>query len=136
MSELQVIPNGLAFASPIYFQAWVYWGGSDALILDHPPASCRATITSGVKPITMRKNWSTSLYTALVSPPKKVYIITIPAASQIDTSKSQCRITSSSFAKAYNEMPEENTVITAKVTALSPLVFSSKRMDRYSGTLL
>ena len=32
------------------------------------------------------------------------------------------------------EMPEEKTVITAKVKALNPRVFSSKRIFRYSGT--
>ncbi len=32
------------------------------------------------------------------------------------------------------EMPEEKTVITAKVKALYPRVFSSKRILRYSGT--
>src|SRR6185312_8443863 len=39
-----------------------------------------------------------------------------------------------SSAIAYMEMPEENTVITAKEIALSPRVFSSKRSFRYSGT--
>ena len=42
---------------------------------------------------------------------------------------------SNSLAKAYNEMPEENTVITANETAFNPLVFSSNRSLRYSGTL-
>ena len=41
---------------------------------------------------------------------------------------------SSSLASAYIEMPEENTVITAKVMALKPRVFSSNRSRRYSGT--
>jgi hypothetical protein len=36
---------------------------------------------------------------------------------------------------AYMLMPEENTVITAKVSALKPRVFSSNRSFRYSGTL-
>ena len=40
-----------------------------------------------------------------------------------------------SIPSAYIETPEENTVITAKETALSPRVFSSKRSLRYSGTL-
>ena len=40
----------------------------------------------------------------------------------------------SSNPMAYIEMPEENTVITAKDTAFSPRVFSSKRSFRYSGT--
>ena len=33
------------------------------------------------------------------------------------------------------EMPEEKTVMPAKVRALSARVFSSKRIFRYSGTL-
>ncbi len=41
---------------------------------------------------------------------------------------------SSSFASAYIEMPEESTVIAAKVIALRPRVFSSNRSLRYSGT--
>ncbi len=36
--------------------------------------------------------------------------------------------------RAYIEMPEENTVISAKVMAFRPRVFSSKRSLRYSGT--
>ena len=35
---------------------------------------------------------------------------------------------------AYIEMPEDSTVINAKVMALRPRVFSSKRSLRYSGT--
>ncbi len=35
---------------------------------------------------------------------------------------------------AYIETPEENTVITAKETALRVRVFSSNRSRRYSGT--
>ena len=35
---------------------------------------------------------------------------------------------------AYMLMPDENTVMTAKVMALKPRVFSSKRSFRYSGT--
>jgi hypothetical protein len=45
------------------------------------------------------------------------------AASQMETSKSQCKITSSNFAKAYKEMPEEKIVITANEIAFNPLVF-------------
>ena len=48
--------------------------------------------------------------------------------------KFQPSTSSSSLASAYIEMPEENTVITAKVMALNPRVFSSKRSLRYSGT--
>ena len=40
----------------------------------------------------------------------------------------------SSFAIAYIEMPDENTVMAAKEIALKPRVFSSKRSFRYSGT--
>ena len=39
-----------------------------------------------------------------------------------------------SLAIAYIEMPLEKMVITAKVMALSPRVFSSNRSRRYSGT--
>ena len=39
-----------------------------------------------------------------------------------------------SLAMAYIEMPLEKTVITAKVMAFSPRVFSSNRSRRYSGT--
>ncbi len=35
---------------------------------------------------------------------------------------------------AYIEIPEEKTVMTAKLTALRARVFSSKRNLRYSGT--
>ncbi len=38
-----------------------------------------------------------------------------------------------SLARAYMEMPEESTVIRAKLTALKARVFSSKRSRRYSG---
>ncbi len=48
--------------------------------------------------------------------------------------KFQPSTSSSSLASAYIEMPDENTVITAKVIALKPRVFSSKRSLRYSGT--
>ena len=48
--------------------------------------------------------------------------------------KFQPSSSSSSLASAYIEMPEESTVITAKVIALNPRVFSSKRSFRYSGT--
>jgi hypothetical protein len=40
----------------------------------------------------------------------------------------------SSFAIAYIEMPDENTVINANETALNARVFSSNRSRRYSGT--
>ncbi len=48
--------------------------------------------------------------------------------------KFQPSTSSSSLASAYIEMPEEKTVITAKVMALKARVFSSKRSFRYSGT--
>ena len=44
-----------------------------------------------------------------------------------------CRVTIS-LAIAYIEMPDENTVMTAKETAFRARVFSSKRRRRYSGT--
>ena len=40
----------------------------------------------------------------------------------------------SSRPSAYIEMPDEKTVMTAKVMAFSARVFSSKRSLRYSGT--
>ena len=54
----------------------------------------------------------------------------------MEISKFQCNITSKSFANAYKEIPEENTVITAKVIAFKALVFSSNLNNKYSGTLL
>ena len=45
------------------------------------------------------------------------------------------RSSASSAPIAYMLMPDENTVITAKVNALKPRVFSSNRSFRYSGTL-
>ena len=56
------------------------------------------------------------------------------AETQSEKLKSQPRSSSSSFASAYIEMPEEKTVIVAKEIALKPRVFSSKRSFRYSGT--
>ncbi len=48
--------------------------------------------------------------------------------------KFQPRIARSSVASAYIEIPDDITVMQAKVTALNPRVFSSKRSFRYSGT--
>ena len=45
------------------------------------------------------------------------------------------RSSRSSAPIAYMLMPEENTVIVAKVSALNARVFSSNRSFRYSGTL-
>ena len=56
------------------------------------------------------------------------------ADASTDVLKSQFNTRCSSRPKAYIEMPEEKTVITAKVKALKPRVFSSKRSFRYSGT--
>ena len=56
-----------------------------------------------------------------------------PRPSAANGASKMCRICSS-FAIAYIEMPEENTVISAKEIALNPRVFSSKRSRRYSGT--
>jgi hypothetical protein len=39
-----------------------------------------------------------------------------------------------SLAIAYIEMPDEKMVMTAKLNALKPRVFSSNRSLRYSGT--
>ncbi len=49
--------------------------------------------------------------------------------------KLQPRIRRRRRPSAYIEIPEENTVMPAKVSALSARVFSSKRSLRYSGTL-
>ena len=51
-----------------------------------------------------------------------------------DVVKFQPSTRCSSIASAYIEMPDEKMVITAKVMALKPRVFSSKRSFRYSGT--
>jgi len=59
----------------------------------------------------------------------------MPAATQMEKSKSHASVNSSSFARAKREIPEEKTVIPAKVMAFSPRALSSKRRDRYSGTL-
>ena len=63
-----------------------------------------------------------------------MYPSTISAAMAMLTWKFQPSRMPRSFASAYIEMPDENTVITAKETALNPRVFSSKRIFRYSGT--
>ncbi len=63
-----------------------------------------------------------------------MYTSTMSAESSTLVVKSQPRSSFSSSAIAYMEMPEEKTVITAKVIAFSPRVFSSKRSFRYSGT--
>ena len=56
------------------------------------------------------------------------------AESQTLTLKSQPRMRLSSSAIAYIEMPDEKTVMPAKVMALRARVFSSNRILRYSGT--
>jgi hypothetical protein len=58
----------------------------------------------------------------------------MPAATSMLPSKLQPRRRLKSFPMAYIETPEEKIVITAKETALSARVFSSKRSLRYSGT--
>ena len=55
------------------------------------------------------------------------------AESSTDAVKLQPRTSWNSNPSAYIEIPDENTVITAKVTAFSARVFSSKRSFRYSG---
>ena len=45
------------------------------------------------------------------------------------------RIRRSRRPSAYIEIPDENTVMPANVSAFSARVFSSKRIFRYSGTL-
>ena len=71
---------------------------------------------------------------ALVSPPRKVYASTMAAENKIEKVKSQPSTSRSSSPRAYIEMPDENTVITAKENAFSVRVFSSNRSRRYSGT--
>ncbi len=56
-----------------------------------------------------------------------------PMPSAANGASKTCRICSS-FAIAYIEMPDENTVIKANETALKARVFSSNRSRRYSGT--
>jgi hypothetical protein len=56
------------------------------------------------------------------------------AATMTLTSKLQPSSRFSNLPMAYIETPDENTVITAKLTALSVRVFSSNRSRRYSGT--
>ena len=63
-----------------------------------------------------------------------MYASTIVPETSTLKLKSQPSRSWSSNPIAYIEMPEENTVIVAKLTALSARVFSSKRSLRYSGT--
>ncbi len=63
-----------------------------------------------------------------------MYVKTIVAESSTDAVKLQPSTSWNSNPRAYIEMPEEKIVITAKVMALRPRVFSSKRSLRYSGT--
>ncbi len=58
----------------------------------------------------------------------------MPAESSTLALKFQPSRVSSSLARAYREMPEEKTVMTAKDTAFRARVFSSYRSLRYSGT--
>jgi len=48
--------------------------------------------------------------------------------------KFQPRMALSNLASAYMEIPDDMMVMQAKVRALNPRVFSSKRSFRYSGT--
>ncbi len=63
-----------------------------------------------------------------------MYTSTITAESSTLVWKFHPSTSSSSLARAYIEMPEERTVISAKLIALKPRVFSSNRSRRYSGT--
>ncbi len=60
---------------------------------------------------------------------------TMAAESSTEAVKLHPSASFNSSPSAYMEMPEENTVMIAKVTAFKPRVFSSKRSFRYSGTL-
>src|SRR5438309_2339816 len=53
--------------------------------------------------------------------------------SDANGASKMCRICRS-FAIAYMEMPDENTVMKANENALNARVFSSNRSRRYSGT--
>jgi hypothetical protein len=57
------------------------------------------------------------------------------AESSTELVKLHPRTSSNRRPSAYIEMPDENTVIAAKVIAFNPRVFSSNRNFRYSGTL-
>ena len=57
------------------------------------------------------------------------------AESSTDAVKLQPKTSWNNNPNAYIEIPDEKTVITAKVAAFNARVFSSKRSFKYSGTL-
>ncbi|MBA7579475.1 hypothetical protein ES708_21346 [subsurface metagenome] len=129
---------------PMYFHEWIQAPPSYPFRTatstrlscspSHPPMFISPRITSGANPITIRKNCSTSLYIADVSPPRYTYTSTITAETSRLKLKFHPRRVSISMARAYMDIPEANMVIMAKENALKPLVFSSNRSFRYSGT--
>ena len=73
ISDPALVPNGLVEALPIPFQTCSKLVPSRlCLIPSHPPTLCRPIYTKGAIPSTIKKNCNTSLYTALVKPPRKV----------------------------------------------------------------
>ncbi len=60
---------------------------------------------------------------ALVNPPRKMYASTISAETISEKSNCQPSRIFNSDARAYMLMPEEKTVMTAKLMALKPRVF-------------
>ena len=55
------IPMGLSEVCTTYFQLWVITAGMREAMPCHPPAFITAMMASGEKPMTIRKNCSTSL---------------------------------------------------------------------------
>src|SRR5205085_6016068 len=120
-------PTGFCDALPIVRQACVYASGGNPRAAEsveswadspcQPPTAVRPSQTSGKKPNTIRKNCSTSLYIALVRPPSRMYASTMMADTSMLASKLQPNNKFSNLPRAYIEMPDEKTVITANDTA-------------------
>src|SRR5258708_11791180 len=128
-------PIGFEDGLPRLLHRWVYFWSMRETIPAQPPAFCVARIASGAKPRTIRKNCSTSLYIALVRPPRSVYTSTIAAETRMDAVEVQPKASWNICPSAYIEIPDEKIVITANMMAFSPRVFSSNRSFKYSGTL-
>jgi hypothetical protein len=116
---------GLSLALAVYFQACVITGSRRLFMPSHPPAFMIERIARGENPATISRNWRTSLYIALVRPPRKVYTRTITADASTETSKFHPSTRCSSCPRANIEMPEEKMVMMAKEKALNARVFSS-----------
>ena len=63
-------PMGFWLALPMYFQECVMLAGRRDTMPCQPPALAQERMASGANPATIRKNCSTSLYMALVRPPR------------------------------------------------------------------